>query len=182
MAIILRTPPLVRQQFSMSCWTAAYTSWRAVSGSPTILHGGSGANPQTQITNLIGMQHGSVGANGGATRDGLLTMGFAGAMVHYRFRGYHVKPFLFESKLRDFGHLYMYYIPISSTQPSGHVVVVYGINDQNQLLIMDPDPAVPFPSIVPVSVFQTKTSVDIAHARISPRPFVDPFISLQAGR
>lgn len=182
MAIVLRTPPLVRQQFRMSCWAAAYTSWRAVSGSPTMLNGGSSSNAQTAITNLIGMQSGSVNADGGATRDGLLTMGFAGAMNHERFRGRQVKPLLFESRMRDYGHLFMYYIPMSSTQPSGHVVVVYGIDERDRLLIMNPDPDVPFPSFVPVSVFQSKTWVDLAYSRISTRPLADPFASMRTGR
>lgn len=171
MSIILNAPPLVRQSTNMTCWAASFVAWCRASG----ISEGSGAASESAIVNNIAPMRGTVGSDGGATEGGIITVARYGFMNIRTVRGASLTAEFFERTLRQQGHIYLAYRPLAPGIPGGHVVVVYGINDRQQLLVMDPDPSVLFPCHAPVNWYQGKSMAHVCTSIIGRREFVNPF-------
>jgi Papain-like cysteine protease AvrRpt2 len=168
MQLILNTPPLVRQTYLTSCWAASFHSWCGAMGR-------SRSPNEASMMSMFEALRGALNSNGSARESGLRAVSHLGFMTARKVRGVSLTPAFFANTLREQGHIYLAYRPISPAQLSGHVVVVYGINESNQVLVMDPDPNSLFPCHMPIDWYMAKTDAIVCTSMLGRMNIANPF-------
>lgn len=170
MSIILSTPPEVRQTTANSCWAAAFSSWCRATG---LLNP---PNEARMIALFDGLRN-ALNDDGSANENGIRSVSHLGFMTARKVRGVSLTPNFLETMLRQFGHLYVAYRPAADGGTSGHVVVIYGVNDSNQALVMDPDPATVLPCHTPIDWYVRRTSAIVCTSILGTGIVNNPFAS-----
>lgn len=166
MSVILNTPPEVRQTTTNSCWAASFISWSRAVGIPN--------PPEAEL--FRGLQS-LLNSDGSATESAIRSISHVGFMTVRKVRGVSLTPNFLETTLRQFGHIYMAYRPAADGGASGHVVVIYGVNDSNQALVMDPDPATVLPCHTPIDWYGRRTSAIVCTSILGSGVVNNPFRS-----